>query len=236
MSKIFISHSRVDTELTKNVAAALQNIGDTPVIMEYIARAGETVPPYALIRQHVREADYVMLFKTDNAISSEYTRNWIVFEVGLAAAMNKRLFVFERKGPTIQFPIPYVTDYMIFDPAEVADILKLQAIAKEVHSAVSREEIEPSKGMGWLVLFMPELVLMAGILAIIVGMLAGIKGAIHGPININCQHCHSSYHYYAGILEPFQCPVCLSEIDPSVGYDRKAVDLLRELKGFENQN
>ncbi len=229
MSRVFISHSRVDAELTKNLATMLRNIGETPVVMEYVPKDGEKVPPYARIKKGVTAADYVMLFKTDNAIRSEYTKNWIIFEVGIAATQNKRLFVFERRGPPIQFPIPYVTDYMIFDPNNVTDFLKVQSIAKEVKEALLQQEGKTG-GLGWLPILSPHIALLAAVVVVIAAVGVGINGALHGPINIDCPHCYSTYRYYAGILDPFQCPACLEEIDPSVGYDREAVALVRELK------
>lgn len=172
----------------------------------------------------------MMLFKTDNAIRSDYTKNWIIFEVGLAAALNKRLLVFERKGPPIQFPIPYVTDYMIFDPGNVADFLKLQSIAKGVKEAFTQEKGKAGGSLGWIWVFYPQAVLFLGVSAVIAAIGAGVKGALHGPINIGCPHCHSNYQYYAGILDRFRCPVCLDEIDPSVGYNSEAVALVKELR------
>lgn len=53
MSSVFISHSRVDAELTKNLATMLRNIGETPVVMEYVSEGAEKVPPYARIKQEL---------------------------------------------------------------------------------------------------------------------------------------------------------------------------------------
>ncbi len=154
MAKVFISHSSQDVELVSNVASMLKNIGDEPLIMEYAPKGDETAPPYARIREYMRAADHVMLFKTDNAIRTDYTRNWIIFEVGLAAELNKRLFVLEGKGPPIEFPIPYLTDYMVLEPDRVADILRLQTVAKTVSDEDSEGGADAS-AFGLLFLFVP---------------------------------------------------------------------------------
>ncbi len=222
MAKVFISHSSQDVQLVSNVAAMLKNIGDEPLIMEYAPKGDETAPPYARIREYMRAADHVMLFKTDNAIRTGYTRNWINFEVGLAAELNKRLFVLEGKGPPIEFPIPYLTDYMVLEPDKVADILRLQTVAKKVSGEDSEGGADAS-AFGLLLLFVPPL-------AILLALVAAIYGAIYGPINIQCDRCNSNYRYYAGVIEPFQCPVCLNPIDPAAGLDPDAVDLLKRAK------
>jgi hypothetical protein len=222
MAKVFISHSKKDAELVSNVAAMLRNIGDEPLIMEYAPQGDETVPPFARIREYVRVADHVMLFKTDNAIRTPYTRSWIIFEVGLAAELNKRLFVLERKGTPIEFPIPYLTDYMVLDPDRVADFLKLQTVAKKV-SGEDSESGADATAFGLLLLFVPAL-------AIGLALVAVIYGALYGPIDIQCDRCHSNYRYFAGAIEPFQCPVCLDPVDPAAGLDLDTIDLLKRAK------
>ncbi len=204
------------------MATMLKNIGDEPLIMEYAPKGDETVPDYARIREYMRAADHVMLFKTDNAIRTDYTRNWIIFEVGLAAELNKRLFVLEGKGPPIEFPIPYLTDYMVLEPERVADILRLQTVAKNV-SGEDFEGRADASAFGLLLLFVPPL-------AIVLALVAAIYGAIYGPINIQCDRCNSNYRYYAGVIEPFQCPVCLNPVDPAAGLDPDTVDLLKRAK------
>ncbi len=223
MAKVFISHSHRDARLVSNVAAMLKNIGDEPLIMEYAPKGNHSDPDYARIREYMREADHVMLFKTDNAIQTDYTRNWIMFEVGLAAEQGKRLFVLERKGPPIKFPIPYLTDYMTFDPDKVSDFLKLQTIAKKAKR--SNGDTEDASGFGWLLLFK-----FAPPLAIVLLLVAVIHNALYGPINIECERCHSRYQYYAGTLDPFQCPVCLHEVNLSHELDPETIDLLKKAK------
>ncbi len=50
MTRVFISHSRKDAELTRNVAVMLENIGAVPIVMEYAPSGGEADPPYARIQ------------------------------------------------------------------------------------------------------------------------------------------------------------------------------------------
>ncbi len=201
--------------------------------MEYAPQADETVPPWAQIQKAVGESERLLLFKTDNAIATEYTRSWIIFEVGLAANAGKPLFVFERKGPSILFPIPYLTDYMIFKPDQVADFLRVQKVVKawkegQVHALGETEEAGPESNvlLGLLGLFAPE-VLVA---AILVGGVAAAAMMLYGPILVKCARCGTSYRYYAGVLDNFQCPVCLAPVELATTAPAPTVHFLGQLK------
>ena len=116
MATIFISHSKRDIELVNSIKIILENIGHVPIIEEYIPKENQAEIPYEEIRKNVMASDYMFLFLTDNVTSTEYTKNWVIWETSLAVHDRKRLFVFERYGSPIKFPIPYFTDYAVFDP------------------------------------------------------------------------------------------------------------------------
>ena len=237
VSRVFISHSRQDTELTLNIVKALENIGSTAVAMEYVQRDSSDVPDWDRIRSEVAAADHPMLFKTDNAIKTDYTENWVMFEVGLAAALKKRLLVFERRGPQITFPIPYVTGYMLFDPQKVADVLQVQAIARVIRKELTatktrklekRGKKEEFSGLALLALFVPEIL----VALIVLGTLVGLASAVVGPVPVTCGRCRSRYRYYAGVLDPFKCPVCLCDVNPAADLDEETVHLIQGFKAY----
>lgn len=185
MSRVFISHSRQDIELIQNISKLLENIGEEAVIMEYIPTKNVTRPPFEVIRMEVMNSNYMMLFKTDNAIKTDYTKNWIIFEIGLAAATNKKLFVFERIGSPINFPIPYLTDYMLFDPYNVSDMFEIQTIAKNYKKKFIKRKVKKKKtdsGLGLLYLFAPQIIILA-----IIGALFYVA---KGPIEVTCSNCN----------------------------------------------
>ncbi|MFL6399847.1 MAG: hypothetical protein ACJ71P_04695 [Nitrososphaeraceae archaeon] len=53
------------------------------------------------------------------ASSSQYTHNWISFEVGVAAGCGKPIWVFEELDSFVRFPVPFVTDYAQFTPGNI---------------------------------------------------------------------------------------------------------------------
>lgn len=159
--------------------------------------------PYEEIRQNVQRSDYVFLFLTDNVVATEYTRNWVIYEVGVASAFNKRLFVFERSGFPLPYPVPYVTDYMVFDEREVMDVLDIQKLAGKM------SEIPPgllgagAGALGGGLLFGP--------LGLVVGIiLGGAFGAMATePLpRVRCPHCRTPFNYWSAQVERFHCPSC----------------------------
>lgn len=72
-------------------------------------------PAWEKIKNQIENSEAVFLLLGSNVRNSIYTQNWIAFEVGLACAMGKEVWVFEQYGSNIEFPIPYLTDYMIYD-------------------------------------------------------------------------------------------------------------------------
>lgn len=205
MAIVFISHSRRDGEMIKNVKTLLENIGHKTIIEEFIPEEKKLPAPYEEIRSKIQDSDLVFLFLTDNVVSTEYTKNWVLFEVGLASASRKRLYVFERQGEPILYPIPYLTDYNLFSPHNVEDILELQRIVKETTEG-GKDLI--AAGVGAAV-------------GTVLGPIGTVGGAILGylfgpkpkPVRkVRCDNCNISFNYYSEDIPKFKCPACRTEI------------------------
>lgn len=211
MATIFISHSRRDEDLVTAMAKVLRNIGHTPIIEEFIPEEEKEPVPYEEIRKNVNLSQYVFLFLTDNIVATEYTHNWVAFEVGLSASATKRLFVFERAGVPVPYPIPYLTDYMIFDADSTNDILDIQALSKKINE-VPKEIV--GAGLGAL------LGLPFGPLGLILG---GLGGGLLGAsateqiLRVQCPYCGVSFNYYSPQYIHFSCPACRKGISLTIG-------------------
>ena len=211
MANIFISHSRRDEELVNAMAKVLINIGHTPVIEEFIPEEEKEPVPYEEIRKNVNISEYIFLFLTDNVVLTEYTQNWVSFEIGLTANAQKRLFVFERAGVPVPFPIPYLTDYMIFDADSTNDILDIQMLAKKLKEL---PKTTVGAGIGAL------LGIPFGPIGLILG---GFGGAILGAeaedqiLEVRCPQCKVSFNYYSPEYIEFSCPACRKNIKLNIG-------------------
>ena len=213
MANIFISHSRRDEDLVTAMAKVLRNIGHNPIIEEFIPEEEKEPVPYEEIRKNVGISDFVFLFLTDNIVATEYTRNWVMFEVSLTASAQKRLFVFERAGVPIPYPIPYLTDYMIFNADSTNDLLDIQALSKKL-AEIPKGVI--GAGMGVL------LGLPFGPIGLILGGLAGgVLGASAAEeiLKVQCPYCGLSFNYYSPHYYKFSCPSCRGDI--LLNFERK---------------
>jgi hypothetical protein len=107
--QIFVSHSRRDTKILDFFDRAFARTGVISKCMEF----EEMQPPqWNEIDKQVETSIATFLLLGPNVKNSDHTRNWIAFEVGLSCAYKKRVWVFEEMDSKINFPIPYVTDYM----------------------------------------------------------------------------------------------------------------------------
>lgn len=208
---IFISHSKRDEQLVLNIRDLMVNLGHSPIIEEFIPEQMKLPIPHDEIRRNVGMSSAVFLFLTDEIVRTEYTRNWVIFEDGLARERLIPVFVFERQGFPISYPIPYVTDYMVFNPESISDILNIQKLAKPIG------QVPPNwitGGLGAL------LGIPFGPLGIAIG---GLGGLILGPkgespipgIQVTCPYsdCRAKYNYWSPNVRNFQCPTCRRDIE-----------------------
>ena len=208
MTIIFISHSKRDEQLVQNIQTILINVGHTPIIEEFIPESMKEPIPNEEIRKNVQQSDAVFLFLTDEIVRTKYTENWVIYEVGLASDRQIPVFVFERKGFPIHYPIPYITDYMVFDPYSIKDALNIQTLAKDM-GKLPADWI--TAGFGALIgsIFGP----LGIAIGAVGGWLLGPKGGPPIPeIRIACPHCRTEYNYWSPNIISFSCPICRQPI------------------------
>ena len=112
MVQIFVSHSQYDKDIRVSFSEIFAISGVVPKYMEF----EKIYPPaWAEIREQIRSSEAVFLLLGPNIQKSLFTENWVAFEVGLSCAFGKDVWVFEPMDSHIDFPIPYVSDYMLYD-------------------------------------------------------------------------------------------------------------------------
>ena len=205
MAIIFISHSKRDENLVLNVKKILENVGHSPIIEEFIPAEKQLPVPYEEIRTNVEKCEFLFVFLTDNVVMTPYTQNWVIYEVSLAAHSSKSVYVFERIGSPIPFPIPYLTDYALFDPDNTNDILTLQQLTKNL-GKLRRDLLTAGGGA----LLGSPLGPVGMVLGAIVGYVLGPKP--NPPPKVKCNQCNISFNYYSPYKE-FNCPSCRKKID-----------------------
>jgi len=211
---IFISHSRRDRELVQNVQTLLINVGHTPIIEEFIPDEERAPIPRNEISTRIQQSAALFLFLTDEVLKTEHTKSWVTSEAAIARSLGKRVFIFEREGLPIPYPLPFATDYMIFNPRSIEDVMNIQRLSTKIGGIPAKMV---TGGIGALIgsAFGP------------VGTLVGaIGGLILGPqdrppipgISITCPHpnCKASYNYWSPDIPSFLCPCCRQVITVGV--------------------
>lgn len=200
MAQIFVSHSKRDHELVTSISSCLRSANIQPILEEFTP---ETTPPYAKIYSDMRNSEAAFLLLSPNVTISPHTQNWICYEVGLAHAFNKPVYVFEQIDCPINFPVPYVSDYVVYDPKNASDWTKIESIAKN-H--------DPSPMLA-NVIFMGLLGLVAvgtGAAAILAGALgaAMTEKPYKGPFRqVHCYKCGIVFRFHS-TLSTLNCPSC----------------------------
>jgi hypothetical protein len=105
--RIFVSYAHQDRDLVKGVLQALRKRGvvtaedvvilDHGVIMEANNRSQDFEPGAdirKIIKDQISSASKVVIIDSDNSAKSE----WVNYEAGMAAALEKPIFIMGRKG------------------------------------------------------------------------------------------------------------------------------------------
>jgi len=116
-TKIFISHTKKDKKFCDEFDNAVARVGIPSFRSEY-----EHIekPAWKRINHEINESIAFFLLVGEELVNSQesndekwrYTQNWIAYEVGVAAHAGKDLWVICDKV-SINFPIPYVNNYLI---------------------------------------------------------------------------------------------------------------------------
>lgn len=207
MTSIFISHSQKDVEILNY----FNNIFDGAPIKAILAEFERYErPPWTAIKNWVNESSAVFLLLGPNLRGSVFTSNWVSFEVGLACQARKPIWVFEHVKDPVDFPVPYLTNYMLYDPANRVSFEQIQEIVRSY---------APTPQLAGAVL---GALLGAAFGAAVAGKKGTIPGAFFGGviggaltrktpygIHITCQHedCGISFMLHSKV-DNFLCPTC----------------------------
>jgi hypothetical protein len=199
MADIFISHSKRDAE----AVAAFCNIFARTNIRAILAEFEQyAIPPWVQIKEYVQRSSAVFVLLSPELSRTPYTQNWVSYEVGLSCALNKPVWVYEQAGNPVNFPIPYLTDYVIYDPR-----------SREHLEAIKRmlESYDPTPNIIGLALGGLIGGLVSGGAGAGLGALLGAAAMQRKPpgIRVRCPHqnCGVTFSIYSPFAQ-LQCPAC----------------------------
>lgn len=183
--QIFVSHSQKDKEIVTYFDTIFARTGVKSVCMEFEKMRS---PQWRDIKDAVDYSDAIFLLLGPNVKDNIHTQNWIAFEVGLSCAFRKEVWVFEQENSDIEFPIPYLTDFMMYNPQKPETFSYVRNIIEAYG-----KEIEGLTRGKMAFNFIPDL---------------RTKRNVPEGIPIKCIHCQSEYNLHAIIALSFHCPTC----------------------------
>ncbi len=190
----------------------MENIGNNPIIEEFIAEEHQENVPYEEIKKNVENSDLVLLLLTDNITSTQHTSNWVNFEIGVASEAHKRLFVFESSTMKSLFPIPYITDYALFDPENIADMFDMQKLIKKISNNTGLKNLTGIGGGAALgSIFGPAGMVIGAIAGLLISSTNGNNSDICTKVTCPNEKCNITFLYYSSQLQ-FTCPTCRKNI------------------------
>jgi len=149
MPNIFLTHSQYDTTLPNIFDKAA---GMTDISLLHVEWEQLITPPWKFVRDKLKNSEAIFILKGSNIARSLYTSNWVSYELGLAAHSSKNIgegemdvWVFESVESPVFFPIPFLTDYVIYDPNDTYHLQYIRDIVEGYY--YKRYKHRPPQGL-----------------------------------------------------------------------------------------
>lgn len=199
MTSIFLSHSQHDYNVVNIFRSAFDGSDVHPILMEYEKFSN---PPWFAIKNNIENSRALFVLLSNNLKISDYTQNWVSYEVGIADEANKEIWVFEDVNNQVIFPIPKVNHYVLYNAANQDSLNYLRTIIRSYAL-----NYDAAVGLG---LF--SLLAFANPAVALLGALAGSQIDIpNRPIGVSVQcfysNCRIVFQYH-NLLTNIHCPSC----------------------------
>lgn len=206
MAIVFISYGQKDSELVLVIRKILEKRKYIVIGNKFSNQENHVLNH---LQQSLKGSNYVFLFLTDPIINTLSIKNLVIAESVIASLYQKKLFVFESLNSPIPFTIPYLTDYVLFNPLKKSDMKKLKSVAKDLGKL-------KLKGGGLEGLAVGP-IFPIGIIFMLFGYAAARKLA-KKPTGM-CPHCKKAYNIHAHNIRKFNCPCCRKKVVRPWMYD-----------------
>lgn len=203
MAQIFISHSQRDEGIKNLFLRAFCGSGVNAIYREYENRplTGVTAE---VIQQDIELSSAVFVLLSETVESLPFTRDWILFECGIAAAKQKPIWVFEPYGSfsRITMMIPRFDHYVRFGDND--------AWRQYINSIAAHYNDAPAIGRLVVTALGAYVFGVPGAVVSFLGSLVAIPSA-EPPrgYSTGCPHCGRSFvAHLPRESDPFRCPNC----------------------------
>jgi ribosomal protein S27E len=213
MAQIFISHSKKDKEVIDFLSKAFDDTKVKPHLEE-LEKELPTGVTAAKIERDIQASNAVFVLLTETVEKLKHTRDWVVWECGVAK--NKDIWVFEpfTSLGEISVVVPHFNHYVLFEQTEEWRKYLLAIIESYDDSHVLPTVAKTSITGSALGALIDEKNRVRGTaIGAALGGLAGLflsnKPKRSFGIDVRCQECSSNYTIHIPYQHNrFRCAVC----------------------------
>lgn len=199
MTNIFLSHSKSDYSIIDVFKSSFSGTDVNPILMEYEKFVN---PPWSSIKNSIKNSSALFVLLSKNLKISDYTQNWVSYEVGVADEASKEIWVFEDINNQAIFPLPKVSHYVLYSASDIDSLNYLRAIIRSYAL-----NYNAAVGLGLL-----SLLAFTNPVVALIGVALGSKLNIpNKPIGVTLQcghgNCGITFQYHS-LVENIRCPSC----------------------------
>lgn len=183
MTHLFYSHSKHDKKILTyfDEIFARTNLSAFRASLEDFPRGED---PSKTIEDAIKESVAVFVLLGSGILKSQFTMSWVGYEVGLAKAWMKPVWVFEWIEDMIDFPTPHVDHYILYSMEEFRPYLRdlIEAYETGLLGILPKRPLQAWK---WRT----------------------------GGKEILCGNCSARFYIYQDLPTGWKCPACRRDRD-----------------------
>lgn len=203
MAQIFISHSSRDGKYIEFLKSVFAVLGVKAIFEEYESMVYGRVSQRKIVRD-ILGSNAVFILATENVQALHHTRDWILWEAGVAK--DKPIWVFEPQEQLgrISVLIPRLTHHVVFSLND-SWFRYVKNIA-ESYNASNALPAALTGGVLFGFVFNP----LVGLIGAAGGVLATNKAILRPEgKRVSCGQCSTAYNVHLAVgVDSTRCPVC----------------------------
>ena len=206
MAQIFISHSRKDKNLIDFFSNCFAGTKVKAIFEEFEKIFRGTITSEHIVKD-IENSKAVFVILSENVQNIPHTRDWVIWETGLAK--NRDIWIFEpyQQFGRISIVTPYLRHYVIFDTSD--DWLGyIRRIIESYNNSHVLPTLLVTGGIGALLAEKDKI--GGAVLGTLAGLAISDKSKERpSGTGVICSKCSSSYNIHIPqSMSIFRCPVC----------------------------
>ncbi len=206
MAKIFISHSAQDKESIDFFNKVFSTSKVTAVYEEYEKLEGKQID-HVKIKADINTCSALFVLLDKSIQNKRHTRDWIVWEIGVAKGNNKSVWVFEKAKDFLHIDIitPHLDHFVVYDPTNLEWYKYIKPIVDSYDNSdkINTALVTTAAGVA-----ISDDKWTGGLIGLGVGLLIANQGNKQYGTQIKCGHCNSIYFIHIPKGQKFRCPIC----------------------------